>query len=90
MRRALKRNRLRLGCVKIVFLVVFLIVGGRAFQLQLFQGDRLMRLGQRQHLKEWIVLPKRGAVIRPRQRTLGAEFGIAIGLCSAASAAEPC
>ena len=62
MRRALKRNRLRLGCVKIVFLVVFLIVGGRAFQLQLFQGDRLMRLGQRQHLKEWIVLPKRGAV----------------------------
>ena len=47
MRRALKRNRLRLGCVKIVFLVVFLIIGGRAFQLQLFQGDRLMRLGQR-------------------------------------------
>jgi cell division protein FtsI (penicillin-binding protein 3) len=62
MRRPLKRNRLRLGCVKIVFLAVFVIVGGRAFQLQLFQGDRLMRLGERQHLKEWIVLPKRGAV----------------------------
>jgi len=62
MRRPLKRNRLRLGCVKIVFLAVFLTVVGRAFQLQLFQGDRLMRLGQRQHLKEWIVLPKRGAV----------------------------
>jgi cell division protein FtsI (penicillin-binding protein 3) len=62
MRRPLKRNRLRLGCVKLVFLAVFLIVGGRAFQLQLLQGDRLMRLGQRQHLKEWIVLPKRGAV----------------------------
>jgi len=62
MRRPFKRNRLRLGCVKMVFLAVFLIVGGRAFQLQLFQGDRLMRLGERQHLKEWIVLPKRGAV----------------------------
>ena len=62
MRHPLKRNRLRLGCVKIVFLAVFVIVGGRAFQLQLFQGDRLMRLGERQHLKEWIVLPKRGAV----------------------------
>lgn len=62
MRRAFKRNRLRLSCVKILFLVVFLIVGGRAVQLQLFQGDKLMRLGQRQHLKEWIVLPKRGAV----------------------------
>jgi len=62
MRRPFKRNRLRLGCVRIVFLAVFLIVGGRAIQLQLFEGDRLMRLGQRQHLKEWIVQPKRGAV----------------------------
>ena len=62
MRRSLKRNRLRMGCVKIVFLLVFLIVGGRAFHLQVFQGDKLMRLGQRQHLKEWIVLPKRGAL----------------------------
>ncbi len=42
--------------------LVFLIVGGRAFQLQVLQGDKLMRLGQRQHLKEWIVLPKRGAL----------------------------
>ena len=62
MRRPPKRNRLRLGCVKIVFLLVFLIVGGRAFQLQVFQGDWLMRQGQRQQLKEWIVLPKRGAL----------------------------
>jgi len=62
MRRSPKRNRLRLSCVKIVFLLVFLIVGGRAFQLQVFQGDWLMRQGQRQQLKEWIVLPKRGAL----------------------------
>jgi cell division protein FtsI (penicillin-binding protein 3) len=62
MRRSLKRNRLRLGCVKIVFLLVFLAIGGRAFQLQVLQGDWLMRQGQRQHLKEWIVLPKRGAL----------------------------
>jgi len=62
MRRPIKRNRLRLGCVKIVFLLVFLMIGGRAFQLQVLQGDWLMRQGQRQHLKEWIVLPKRGAL----------------------------
>ena len=62
MRRPLKRNRLRLGCVKIIFLLVFLTVGGRAFQLQVLQGSWLMRQGQRQHLKEWIVLPKRGAL----------------------------
>ena len=62
MRRPLKRNRLRLACAKIVFLLVFVIIGGRAFQLQVLQGDWLMRQGQRQHLKEWIVLPKRGAL----------------------------
>ena len=70
MRRPLKRNRLRLGCVKIVFLLAFSVVGGRAFYLQIFQGDQLMRLGQRQHLKEFIVLPKRGALYDRRSEPL--------------------
>ena len=63
MRRSLQRNGRRLAVAKVLFVVVALVVGARAFQLQVLQGDRLMRLGQRQHLKEWIVLPKRGAVI---------------------------
>src|SRR5262245_46342656 len=62
MRRALQRNQRRLVLAKILFLTMFLVIGGRAFQLQVVQGDKLMRLGQRQHLKEWIVLPKRGAL----------------------------
>lgn len=62
MRRPYKRNHLRLGSVKIIFLLFFLVVGGRAVQLQVGQGDKLKRLAQRQHLKEWIALPKRGAV----------------------------
>ena len=53
---------MRLGVARIVFLLFFLVVGGRAFQLQVLQGDTLRRLGERQHLKEWLVLPKRGAV----------------------------
>jgi cell division protein FtsI (penicillin-binding protein 3) len=63
MRRSLQRNHRRLWVAKFLFLALFLAVGGRAFQLQVLQGDKLMRLGQRQHLKEWIVLPKRGALI---------------------------
>ena len=63
MRRSLQRNRSPPRVAKVLFVVVALVVGARAFQLQVLQGDRLMRLGQRQHLKEWIVLPKRGAVI---------------------------
>jgi len=62
MRRPLRRNLRRLGIAKILFLALFLLIGGRAVQLQVLQGDKLMRLGQRQHLKEWIVLPKRGAL----------------------------
>jgi cell division protein FtsI (penicillin-binding protein 3) len=63
MRRSLRRNHSRLGVAKILFLAMFLVIAGRAFQLQVLQGERLMRLGERQHLKEWIVLPKRGALL---------------------------
>jgi cell division protein FtsI (penicillin-binding protein 3) len=62
MRRLPRRNHYRLKVAKILFAALFLLIGGRAIQLQVLQGDKLMRLGQRQHLKEWIVLPKRGAV----------------------------
>jgi cell division protein FtsI (penicillin-binding protein 3) len=63
MRRSAQRNHRRLKAAKIFFLGLFLAIGARAFQLQVLQGDSLMRLGQRQHLKEWIVLPKRGAFL---------------------------
>ena len=63
MKRAYQRNRLRLGLARILFLFFFVVIGGRAFQLQVFQGEKLKRLGEKQHLKEWIVLPKRGAVM---------------------------
>ena len=63
MKRSDQGNRLRLGVAKVFFLVLFVVAAGRAFQLQVLQGERLKRLGERQHLKEWIVLPKRGAVM---------------------------
>ena len=61
MRRPFQANRFRLVFAKILFAILFLVVGGRAFQLQVLQGEKLRRLGERQHLTEWIVLPKRGA-----------------------------
>ncbi|MGE5306802.1 MAG: penicillin-binding protein [Alphaproteobacteria bacterium] len=63
MRRSFQKNRLRLGLARALFALIFIAVAGRAFQLQVLQGDKLKRLGERQHLKEWIVLPKRGAVL---------------------------
>jgi len=46
---------------------MFLAIAGRAFQLQVLQGERLMRLGERQHLKEWIVVAQTGRIVRPRR-----------------------
>src|SRR5215510_11554013 len=63
MRHSAHGNRLRLGVAKVFFLVLFIVAAGRAFPLQVLQGERLKRLGERQHLKEWIVLPKRGTVM---------------------------
>ena len=62
MRRSYKGIRFRLGLAKILFIALVAIVGGRAIHLQIWQGESFKRLGERQHLKEWIVLPKRGAV----------------------------
>lgn len=62
MRRPLRSNRLRLVTAWVLFALIFIVVGGRAFQLQILQGEELRRMGERQHLKEWIVLPKRGTL----------------------------
>ena len=63
MRRSAQGIRFRLGLAKVLFLVLVVAVGGRAVYLQIWQGGNFKRLGERQHLKEWIVLPKRGAVL---------------------------
>ena len=50
MRRSAQRAHYRLAVAKILFAGLFLLIAGRAVQLQVLQGDKLMRLGQRQHL----------------------------------------
>ncbi|OGQ73937.1 MAG: hypothetical protein A3G40_05170 [Deltaproteobacteria bacterium RIFCSPLOWO2_12_FULL_57_22] len=62
MSRGWKEVRGRLALSALFFLFLFLAVGLRAFQLQILQGEGLRRLGERQHLKEWIVQPKRGTI----------------------------
>jgi cell division protein FtsI (penicillin-binding protein 3) len=63
MRRSVPRIKSRLAFAAIFFVLLFLAVAVRAFQLQILQGEKLKRLGERQHLKEWIVLPKRGTIL---------------------------
>ena len=63
MKRSFAGIKLRLVLTGLFFLLLFVAVALRAFQLQMLDGERLKRLGERQHLKESIVLPKRGTIL---------------------------
>jgi cell division protein FtsI (penicillin-binding protein 3) len=52
-----------LAIAKIMFLVLFLAVAARAFQLQVLRGQEMRRLGEAQQLKKMNSLPTRGAVL---------------------------
>ncbi len=63
MKRSFAGIKFRLALAGVFFLLLFLAITVRAFQLQILEGEKLKRLGERQHLKEWIVLPKRGTIL---------------------------
>jgi cell division protein FtsI (penicillin-binding protein 3) len=63
MRRSFAGVKSRLTFAGVFFVLIFLAVALRAFQLQILQGEKLKQLGEKQHLKEWIVLPKRGTIL---------------------------
>lgn len=56
------RTRFRLRVAGGLLLALLLAVALRAIQLQAFDGERLARMGEKQHLQEWIVQPKRGTI----------------------------
>ncbi len=55
--------RFRLRLTGGLLLALLLAVALRAIQLQAFDGARLARLGERQHLQEQIFVPKRGTIL---------------------------
>jgi cell division protein FtsI (penicillin-binding protein 3) len=63
MRRSFTGAKFRLGLAGGFFLLIFFMIALRAVQLQIIEGEKLKQLGERQHLKEWIVLPRRGTIL---------------------------
>ena len=55
--------RSRLTAAGLFFIALFIVLGLRAFQLQILEGAKLKRLGERQHLKELVIQPKRGTIL---------------------------
>ena len=58
-----RKLRFRLRLTGGLLLALLLAVALRAIHLQAFDGERLARLGERQHLQERIFVPKRGTIL---------------------------
>jgi len=54
--------KLRLVSVLIFFLVLFIALFSRAFQLQVLSGEKLKNLAQRQHMATLQLQPERGMI----------------------------
>lgn len=63
MKRSWKGLKVRLAVAALFFVLGFLTIAARAFHLQIANGEKFRRLGERQHLKEWIIQPKRGTIL---------------------------
>lgn len=63
MKESRRAVRARIVVAGAMFLLMFLVVGLRAFQLQILQGERLKALGDKQRFQEWTLLPKRGSIL---------------------------
>ena len=80
MKESRKAVRARIVVAGAVFLMMFLVVGLRAFQLQILQGERLKGLGDKQRLQEWTLLPKRGSILDRAGKTLAISLEARSGL----------
>ena len=63
MKRSFAGRRSRVTLAGLFFILLFVVVALRAFQLQVLEGAKFKRLGERQHFKESIVLPQRGSIL---------------------------
>jgi cell division protein FtsI (penicillin-binding protein 3) len=59
---AKKWLKLRLASVLIIFLILFIALLSRAFQLQVLSGEKLKNLAQRQHTATLPIQPERGMI----------------------------
>lgn len=56
-------STLRLRLAGGLLLTLLLAVAVRAVHLQAFDGEKLARMAEKQHLQEWTVVPKRGSIV---------------------------
>lgn len=73
---SLKKIRLRIAVVTSVFLLAFLLVGARAFELHLTDNQKLSSLAKNQYHRKVVVAPKRGTILDANGDTLAIDLQV--------------
>lgn len=71
-----KRIRLRIALVSFVYLLFFIIVAMRAFELHLSEDIKLDRLANNQYKRRVVVAPKRGNILDSHYDTLAIDVQV--------------
>ena len=70
--------RIRIANTASVFLMVFLVVLGRVFQLCVLEGASLKELASKQHQQMIAVPPERGPIVDRHGNVLALTVGLAL------------
>jgi len=74
---SLKKIRLRIVAVSMFFLLLFLMIGARAFELHLTDNQKLTSLAKNQYQRKVVVAPKRGTIMDTNGDTLAIDIQVA-------------
>lgn len=72
----LKKIRVRFAAISFIFLLGFLLLGARTFELNLSENDKLRRLAKNQYKRRIVVAPKRGNILDRNGETLAIDIKV--------------
>jgi len=71
-----KRIRIKIVLLGVLYLLFFVIIAARAFELHLTDNSKLSRLAQNQYKKRVVVAPKRGTILDTHEDTLAIDIQV--------------
>lgn len=72
----MKKVRFRIAFVGVFFFLLFLLIGGRAFELHLTDNEKLTHLAKNQYQRKVVVAPKRGTILDRHGDTLAIDIQV--------------
>ncbi len=72
----IKKIRIRFAAVSVLFILSFLLLGARAFELNLSENVKLRTLAKNQYKRRVVVAPKRGNILDRNGETLAIDIKV--------------